>query len=48
MQVRRLSQKAMIERVITRMEVLPKITEKEKITRQTLEKAINRLSTWQG
>lgn len=46
MQVRRLSQRAMIERVITRMQVLPKITEKEKITRNTLERAINRLSTW--
>jgi hypothetical protein len=46
MQVRRLSQRAMIERVITRMQVLPKITEKEKITRTTLERAINRLSNW--
>jgi serine/threonine protein kinase len=46
MQVRRLSQRAMVERVITRMQVLPKITEKDNITRETLERAINRLSTW--
>ncbi|HBX68224.1 MAG TPA: hypothetical protein DEH25_02230 [Chloroflexi bacterium] len=46
MQVRRLSQKAMVERAITRMVVLPKITEKEQITRQTLERAINRLAKW--
>jgi len=45
--IRRLSQKAMVERVITSMEALPKVTEKDKITRQTLEKAINRLSNWQ-
>jgi serine/threonine-protein kinase len=47
MQVRRLSQKAMIERVITRMEIPPKVTERDKITRQTLERAINLLATWQ-
>jgi serine/threonine-protein kinase len=47
MQVRRLSQKAMIERVITRMQVLPKITERDSITRQTLERAINKLANWQ-
>jgi serine/threonine-protein kinase len=47
MQVRRLSQKAMVERVITRMQVLPKITERENITRQTLERAINKLANWQ-
>jgi len=47
MQVRRLSQKTMIERVITRMQVIPKITERENITRQTLERAINKLANWQ-
>jgi serine/threonine protein kinase len=47
MRIRRLSQKAIIERVITRMEELPKITEKEQITRDTLERAINRLANWQ-
>ena len=46
-QVRRLSQKTMIERVITRMEIPPDVTEKEKITRETLERAINLLATWQ-
>ena len=46
MHIRRLSQKAIIERVITRMEELPKITEKEQITRETLERAINRLANW--
>ena len=47
MQVRRLSQKAIVERAITRMEVPSKVTEREKITRQTLERAINLLATWQ-
>jgi len=47
MQIRRLSQKAMVERVISRMEIPPKITEREKITRETLERAINLLATWQ-
>ena len=46
-QIRRLSQKAMVERVITRMEIPPKVTEREKITRETLERAINLLTTWQ-
>ena len=45
-QIRRLSQKTMIERVITRMEIPPKVTEREKITRETLERAINLLATW--
>lgn len=47
MQVRRLSQKAIVERAITRMEVPSKVTERDKITRQTLERAINLLATWQ-
>jgi serine/threonine protein kinase len=47
LQIRRLSQKAMVERVITRMEIPPKVTEREKITRETLERAINLLATWQ-
>lgn len=46
-QIRRLSQKAMVERVITHMEIPPKVTEREKITRETLERAINLLTTWQ-
>ena len=46
MSVRRLSQKAMIERVITRMEIFPKITEKDKVSREVLERAINRLQHW--
>lgn len=45
-QIRRLSQKTMVERVITRMEIPPKVTEREKITRETLERAINLLATW--
>jgi serine/threonine-protein kinase len=44
--VRRLSQKKMVERVITRMELPSKVTEREKITRETLERAINLLATW--
>ncbi len=48
MQVRRLSQKAIVERAITRMEVPSKVTERDKITRQTLERAINLLANWQS
>jgi serine/threonine protein kinase len=46
MQVRRLSQKTMVERVITRMEIPAKVTKREKITRETLERAINALAHW--
>lgn len=45
-QMRRLSQKAMVARVITRMEIPPKVTERDKITREILERAINLLTTW--
>jgi serine/threonine-protein kinase len=46
LQVRRLSQKTMVERVITRMEIPAKVTEREKITRESLERAINALANW--
>jgi serine/threonine-protein kinase len=46
LQVRRLSQKTMVERVITRMEIPEKVTKREKITRETLERAINALANW--
>jgi serine/threonine-protein kinase len=46
LQVRRLSQKTMVERVITRMEIPAKVTKREKITRETLERAINALANW--
>jgi serine/threonine protein kinase len=46
MQVRRLSQKTMVERVITRMEIPTEVTKREKITRETLERAINALANW--
>ena len=48
MQMRRLSQKAIIERVITRMEVTAQIKESDHLTRQTLERAINRLENWRA
>jgi serine/threonine protein kinase len=47
MQIRRLSQKTMVERVISHMEIPPKVTERDKITRESLERAINLLATWQ-
>jgi serine/threonine protein kinase len=46
LQVRRLSQKTLVERVITRMEIPEKVTKREKITRETLERAINALANW--
>jgi serine/threonine protein kinase len=46
LQVRRLSRKTMVERVITRMEIPAKVTEREKITRESLERAINVLANW--
>ncbi len=46
MPTRRLSKKAIIERAITRMEDIPQVTEQDQVTRDALERAINRLRNW--
>jgi len=46
MPVRRISKKAIIERAITRMEDIPQVTEQDQVTREALQRAINRLKNW--